>query len=131
MKSKADMSLNLIIAAIIAVFLLVIIIALVSGALGNQFKFLQRAGYDDVESAVSTCQSKCNDAKSRTEALGASVWDNSAYCTQTFKIDIDGDGEINQDTEILHCWNSPISTNCQYTISETVEKSQEDCAAYA
>ncbi len=133
MKTRADMSLNLIIAAIVAVFLLVLIIAIVSGVLGDAWATITGISSDDVDSAQSICTTKCNDLKTRVGVSGTAVWKTSSYCTQVYRIDLNSDGDISEN-ERLHCWDNPINVECSYLSTDAegnnIDLTFADCGIF-
>ncbi len=117
MKSKAEMSFNLIIAGIIAVFLLIIIIALVTGRLGSTFNKFKTVEKTDIGTAKSICVSLCDELKIKVDASGTSIWESSEYCTRTFNIDKNKNNKIDEG-ERLFCYSPDINVDCIYLVED-------------
>lgn len=115
---KAAISVEMIVYVAIAVFILVIIIGFATGAFQKLFWGLEPKG--EVGTAQDKCKLHCSEAKDAVLRDGTGKWTTTQYCSSTFAIDLDEDGEIDSETEVLHCWNAPISETC------TVNKQRAD-----
>lgn len=116
MNKKADISMNTIVYAAIAVLILVIIIAFVTGGLGKLFKGV--GTYTQESNQIKNeCQNNCITAKNDITSFGITTWKNSNYCTKVYEYDINGDGKVDSETEIIRCWQKPISINCGKSVS--------------
>jgi flagellar basal body-associated protein FliL len=112
-KKGAELSMNVIIIAILAILVLVIVAAVFTGSFSKLMNTLFNVGPDSLSTATQVCQSKCDEAQifSTTEQK-----QNSQYCRQTWKVDSDADGKVDTDASgdavSYHCWESPISVAC-------------------
>lgn len=116
MSKRAQISMNTIVYVSIALLVLILIVAFTTGGLGNLFGQVTETGPGELDSAKARCTSICSTAKTEVATSGHSGWTTSAYCTEEFSVDVDGDGDISSN-EILNCWDSPISTDCSTTDS--------------
>jgi len=116
-KKAQGISINFIVIAAIAALVLVIVIAFTTGGLGTSLKQIFRSGQSDQQSIITTCNTYCNQAKLVT---APNQWENTDYCTKTFDLDSDGDGEIDisDESEVrLHCWYAGLDVNCSMTLN--------------
>ena len=111
-KKAQGISLSFIVTAAIAALVLVLIIAFTVGGLGGFFRQLTGAGPGELETIQSTCQSNCNKLAVITRDA---QWSGSSYCRTTYTIDIDGDGDIEENEIGLNCWDFPINIDCTVT----------------
>jgi len=119
-KKAQGLPLNLIIIAIIAALVLVLIIAFTIGGFGFSFGKIFQTGQvvvgEDIDIARTACSGYCDSAKNSFTTTGFKA---SQYCTKTFNIDKDGDGELNPDAgEVgIACWEDNILVTCSAVIS--------------
>ena len=93
-KKGQGLPLTTIIVAILVVVVLVVIVAFFLGGATGLTNTIKRIFYGttsgtDLSVAVEACRTHCD----RAEGLPPSLQPTSAYCTQTFPIDTDRDGE--------------------------------------
>ena len=114
-KKGAELPMNTLIAAIIAIVVLLLIITFFTGGLGTIGEKVRdifgkgTAGYD-VNIAKNFCTDYCSAAKRLVDANGAAdavAQSKSAYCTETF--DIKQAGQL---VSGIKCSASPISIAC-------------------
>lgn len=111
---KAQVSMNMIVYIAIALLVLVLIVAFVTGGFGEMFKGLSRSAPQGLETIQTVCTNDCNKAKALIET-GTSAWASSRYCSIKRGYDLDKDGDVIQD-EYKYCWDSPININCIKTV---------------
>lgn len=115
MKSKkgAELSMNIIIIAILAILVLVIVAGVFTGTFGKLMDILRGSSQDSLSTATSMCTNDCDVASSYETPQEKT---NSKYCRETWKLDADADGKTDTDatgeTRKYHCWDSPISVVC-------------------
>lgn len=115
MKSKkgAELSMNVIIIAILAILVLVIVAAFFTGGISNLMGIISGTKPDSLSTATSLCQSDCDMASAMQTPQEKT---NSRYCRETWKLDADADGKVDVDaageTKKYSCWESPISVSC-------------------
>ena len=112
MKKKADISMNVIVYAAIALLILVILVAFATGRLGGLFKGITQQTGEEIGTIRSACIKDCNLAKTTAESSGQSTWKISSYCKNTYAYDHDGDGE----TDSFHCYDDAIDVQCSVTL---------------
>ena len=106
---------NMIVYIAIALLVLVLIVAFVTGGFGAMFSGLSKAAPQDLEAIQSVCTNDCNKAKVLVESQGITAWFSSRYCKITHGYDLDKSGDLDQ-TEYLNCWTSPIGISCSKTV---------------
>ena len=112
---KGQISMNMIVYIAIALLVLVLIVAFVTGGFGQMFGGLSRSAPQDLETIQAVCTNDCNKAKALVETGGTSAWASSRYCTITHGYDLNNDGDVTID-EYLNCWEPPISIDCTKTV---------------
>ncbi|MBU1204195.1 MAG: hypothetical protein KKG60_03970 [Nanoarchaeota archaeon] len=112
-KKGAELSMNVIIIAILAILVLVIVAAFFTGGMARLMELISGTRPDSISTATSMCQSDCDVASIRGTPQEKT---NSKYCRQTFRLDNDEDGKIDTTPDgsprYYHCWESPISIIC-------------------
>ena len=121
---------NVIIGAIVAIAVLVVLLLLLSTGLGGSIKTIfgikdTALSGTEISSAKVACSRYCNEAKAFPPNLDD--WSRSLYCTKKFAIDLDGDGEINPNTELFHCYREPISVKCSLRTKDNVDATEAQC----
>ena len=98
-KKGLELSINTIIILVLVVLVLVIVAVFFTGTTGkltDQIKsifFGSTAGYDK-SLAIQNCETYCDQLQVYTENVQDRAL-SSAYCTQSFLVDTDGDGKAN------------------------------------
>lgn len=121
MKKGQGLPLNTVIIAILVVLVLIVLVIFFLTGTGGLTKTVRDIFYKttvgtDKGIAIQTCQKFCNDAKQVSDV------ENSAYCTVTYNIDWDNDGEIDPDggnppaTKVYRCYQPPLRGNFQCDI---------------
>lgn len=124
---KADISVNTIVYAAIALLILVILVAFATGKLGQLFSFLNKQTGEEIGNIRDVCTTACSDAKLKVDTSGTGSWKISSYCTTLHNLDMNGDKKISSD-ERLHCYDDKIGVQCETTIGNTVCNSTSvDC----
>jgi len=112
-KKGAELSVNVIIIAILAILVLVIVAAFFTGGIASLMGIISGTKPDSISTATQICQSDCEIASAMTTQQEKT---NSKYCSQTWKLDKDKDGEIDTkpDGSIINyqCWEPPINIFC-------------------
>lgn len=115
-KKGAELSMNVVIIAILAILVLVLVAFFFTSGTGSLFdkiKDIFRSNVpDDISLAIQACESNCNNAQ---DLLSDNAKENSAYCSKTWNFDLDKDGRLDTEGDELrgfHCWETPISTSC-------------------
>ena len=99
---KADISMSTLVYAAIAVFILVMIILISTGTLGDLWEQL-RGTSDQLDFTKDTCETSCIEAKAATS------WTSTTFCTKTHKL------TVNEEEQFLNCWEDPIGIMCKDT----------------
>jgi len=126
-KAQGGLSMNTIIAAVIAIIVLLLIVTFLTGGLGNIFGkirdvFTGGTAGSDIELTKANCQNYCETAKTKTLSTDL---DNVAYCTRRVNIDWSPkDNQIGDDEKTIPCWQPPINVHC--TVSTTDKGSISD-----
>ena len=130
-KRAQGLPLSFIVIAAIAVLILVIVVAFVIFGLGGSFKGITTQTASELETVQVACQTNCNKLQTGTTKT-ISAFKSSQYCTKTYTIDMNGDGEINTDTESgtkeisLKCWDD-IGISCSVTLQNSTVLTGSDC----
>lgn len=115
---KAQVSMNMIVYIAIALLVLVLIVAFVTGGFGAMFSGLSRSAPQDLETVQTVCTNDCNKAKALVESQGTSAWASSRYCSISHGYDLDKSGDLAADgSEHFSCWQSPVSISCTKTVT--------------
>ncbi len=122
---KAQISMNMIVYIAIALLILVLIVAFVSGGFTQMFAGISRTAPKDLESIRSVCTNDCSKAKAAVDSIGTTAWKRSNYCDSLRKFDSDNSGDISTD-EAYNCWESPINVDCSATTLAYVDTVDED-----
>lgn len=112
---KAQISMNMIVYIAIALLILVLIVAFVTGGFGQMFSGLSKSAPQDLETIQSVCTNDCNKAKALVETGGTSAWASSRYCSISHGYDTDKSGDLDEG-EYLNCWKAPVSIDCSKTV---------------
>ena len=104
-KKGAELSMNVIIISILVILVLVVLAAFFLGGSSNLFSKIQQVAPDNLDLAVSDCQSKCQLAQTQAESFRKS----SSYCRKEISVDTDDDEIANQ---MHRCWSSEINVPC-------------------
>lgn len=109
-KKGAELSMNVIIIAILGIIVLVIIAAFFMGGFSKLYDGIRNVFSgtvpDDQSTAISNCENNCKFAQLMDSANAKA---SSLYCKGTAKYDSDGDGQVD---EKHHCWSSWIGVDC-------------------
>ena len=105
-KRGAELSMNIIIVAILLILVLVILVGFFIGGFSDIQNRIINVAPGSLETAVQDCQQKCQLAQT---FAGEDAIVRSSYCSYTLKFDSDGDGIVD---ERHHCWSSLIERNC-------------------
>jgi len=105
-KKGAELSMNVIVISILVILVLVILAAFFIGGTSNLFNKISGVAPDNLEIAVSNCQSKCQLAQTfeGDVAIGS-----SSYCRLEIDVDTNDDNIADQKH---HCWSSEINIQC-------------------
>lgn len=112
-KKGAELSMNLVIIAVLAIIVFVIVVIFVLGGFGASTSKIKNIFFGtlvgtDRTIAVQTCQTRCEQAKLLPVATRA----KSSYCKDSFYMDEDGNGEADKDTNNqyikFYCSNGAI-----------------------
>lgn len=129
-RKAQGISITFIVVAAIAALVLVLVVMFTMGGLGNFFGRIMGSAElidADITDARVTCESYCNDAR----LGGYGVWSTSSYCIARFPIDIDGDGVIDPDREMLSCYSPEINVRCLLntadSLGESISCTYADC----
>ncbi len=133
MGKKGQIELTTIIGAIIVVTVLIVLITFFLGGFGKIRDTITNVFYPitsgtDLAIAVQTCEQRCDQAR----LLPDSIMKNSAYCTSSFNIDYNGDGEADTITEgdktILkkfYCYNKEANSGTLNVPCQVKYKNQD------
>jgi hypothetical protein len=154
MDKGQGLPMSFIVIAAIAALVLVLVIAFTVGGFGTFFGKIFGGGEEaigkDIDLIRGTCNNLCETAKS---IQFTSQWETSSYCSRTFSVDLDRDGQIGGYTEAgvsaaeteegpftfnsfneqevnLYCYDNSIGIGCRAQISSPsglISLSQEDC----
>lgn len=116
---KGQISMNTIVYVAIALLVLVLIVSVTTGSFGNIASKLTKVTPDDLEIVKTRCTTMCDNAKISITSSGANAFANSQYCSRTFPIDTNGDGNI-AESEVLPCYSTAINVQCQ-AVSTTAD----------
>jgi len=105
-KKGAELSMNVIIVAILVILVLVILAYFFLGGTAKLFGGIQQYAPDNIDIAKQDCASKCELAQTYTID---SQKTNSGYCTKWIKYDKDGDGVYDQRRR---CYADDIDIDC-------------------
>ncbi len=130
-KKAQGLPLTTIIIAILVVVVLIVIVAFFLGSSSGLVKsikgiFFKTTAGTDMTIAVESCKQYCEQAK----GLSASLRGSSAYCTQTFNIDRDNNGEADRvgdkpDGKLIK-WQCNLITEIEDTKSLNVPCADEN-----
>jgi flagellar basal body-associated protein FliL len=112
-KKGAELSFNIIIIAILVLLVLVLVGYFFTSGFAGLSNLFRGLTPDDKDVAVTSCTAKCQTAQQfSTDAQKAS----SSYCKTTWKLDTNGDGKADYDSENkivkYHCYDSAINVGC-------------------
>jgi len=105
-KKGAELSMNVIIISILVILVLVVLAAFFLGGTTNLFSKIEQMAPDNLEIAVSDCQSKCQLAQTFGGDVARS---SSSYCRKEIAVDTDRDKIAD---EMHHCWSDEIKVIC-------------------
>ena len=116
-KRGAELSMNVVIIAILVVIVLVIVAFFFTGGFAKISETIRGIFNpsipDDLQIAQQTCSQNCELAQAYEQD---SLKQTSNYCKKTYKLDADGDGKADSDSEgnlrKYHCWEAPASQIC-------------------
>lgn len=130
-KKGVELTLTTIITAIIVVMVLIVVVTFFLGGFSRVRDtivnvFFPVTSGTDLAIAVQTCEQRCDQAR----LLPTSVLTKSAYCTGSFSLDTDGDGEAQKDQDgklvKFYCYDSSLGVNCEVKDSQGNTKELKD-----
>lgn len=105
-KRGAELSMNVIIISILVILVLVVLAAFFLGGTSNLFSRIKQIAPDNLDIAVSDCQSKCQLAQTYD---GDTAKKSSGYCRKEIAVDTNGDNIADQ---MHRCWSNEINVPC-------------------
>ena len=105
-KKGAELSMNVIIISILVILVLVVLAAFFLSGTSNLFSKISGVAPDNLEIAVSNCQSKCQLAQTFQGDVARGA---SSYCRYEIDVDTNDDNIADQKH---HCWSSEIGMDC-------------------
>jgi len=95
-KRGAELPMNVIVIAVIALIVLILVVGFFMGGTSILFEKMAgvfKGGYDDMSATVQTCESHCRVAESLSTDIAKK---NSAYCRATYSLDNDFNGLVDR-----------------------------------
>jgi len=112
-KKGAELSFNIIIIAILLLFVLVLVGYFFTSGFSGLTNLFSGLKPDDKDVAVTSCTAKCQTAQQFSTNTQRT---SSSYCKTTWKLDTNNDGKVDVDSENkiipYHCYDSQIGVGC-------------------
>ena len=115
MQKGQGLPLSFIVIAAISALVLILVIAFTIGGLGGFFRQIISPAPEDLSVVQSACRSFCDQL---VTVSTATQFRGSTYCTKTYAVDLNDDGDINTDVAAgkieagLNCWGLDIGSIC-------------------
>ena len=130
-KKGQGLPLNTVIVAILVVLVLIVLVAFFLGGTTGLVKTVKKVFFGttagtDMSLAYESCKQYCLQA----EGLPNTTWEKSAYCTKSFEIDSDNNGEADlcDDKEKYaryYCHNDMLNVPC--SIDSCTKEDKDNC----